>query len=129
MRSIKCLKSFVSEHLGKLNMLNSLKNWTAGFPWYCFITLKKIECEIVCLSVLEILEVLVNTLNAYSKYSLRNRKNFSHTIQLQLYKKHKTFSNFFAPYMKSASNVEYFGEKDDPHPLCIFQIRDCKRCR
>ena len=36
-------------------------------------------------------------------------------------KKRKLFSHFFVvAHLKSASNVEHFEEKDDPHRLCTF---------
>ena len=38
------------------------------------------------------------------------------------------FSQFFAIYMKSKSNVEHFEKKDDPDGLCIHEIREWERC-
>ena len=38
------------------------------------------------------------------------------------------FSKFSATYPKPESNVGHFEQKDDPERLCIFEIRDCKRC-
>ena len=32
----------------------------------------------------------------------------------------------FAPFVKSKSNFEHFEKKDDPHTLCISDIRDCE---
>ena len=48
--------------------------------------------------------------------------------KLQLSKKQKPTSGIFAAYLKSTSNFEDFGKKDDPHRLCIFEIRDRERC-
>ena len=84
--------------------------------------------ENVRLSVSEILGVFINTLTADDKYSHCNRKNLPDTIQLQFSNKRKTFSQFRAAYLKSVSNIEDFGKKDDPRRLCIFEIRDCERC-
>ena len=86
MKLVKCLKSLVSEHLAKINMLNSQKNCTTALPSDCFITLAKVELETVRLSVSEILGVFVNTLTADDTYSLRNRKNLQHSVQLRLSK-------------------------------------------
>ena len=87
-------------------MLKSLKTYTAALSLYFFITLAKVELENVGLAVSEILEVFLITLNAHDKYSLRNRKKLSHSVNVQLYKKQKKYSQFFGPYLKSASNVE-----------------------
>ena len=75
-------------------MLNSLKTCIKTPPSYCFIRLRKLELEKVCLSASEILRVFVNTLYADDKYSLGNRKNLSQPIQLHLSKKQKIFCRF-----------------------------------
>ena len=46
---------------------------------------------------------------------------------MELFKKQKTFSAFFAPFLKFTSIFGNFERKDDPHRLCIFRIRDCKK--
>ena len=86
MKLVKCLKSLVSEHLAKINMLNSQKNCTTALPSDCFITLAKVELETVRLSVSEILGAFVNTLTAHDTYSLRNRNNLQDSVQLRLSK-------------------------------------------
>ena len=48
-------------------------------------------------------------------------------IQIELSKKQKTFSDFFGPLMKSASNSKHFERKDKPRNLCISEIRDCEK--
>ena len=65
--------------------------------------------------------MFVNTSNADDNYSPRNRKKLPQPIQLQLSKKQKKFSQFFAAYLKSISNIEHFETKDDPDRLCFFQ--------
>ena len=42
---------------------------------------------------------------------------------MQLFKK-KTFSELFAPILKSKSNFENFEEKADLHSLCISEFKD-----
>ena len=37
---------------------------------------------------------------------------------MQLSKKQKTLAKFLAAFLKSASNCEYFEQKDDSHKLC-----------
>ena len=80
------------------------------------------------LSVSEILEVFVNTLTAAEHYSLGRRKYLRRPIQLQLSKKQKKLSEFFAVYLKSTLNFEHFEEKDEPDSLRVFEIRGCKSC-
>ena len=92
---VKCLKNLASEHLGTVNMLNSLKTCTTALPLYFFITLAKIELANIGLSVSEILRVFVNTLTANDIYSLRNRKNLLQPNQLLLSKKQFFFLNLF----------------------------------
>ena len=105
---VKYLKSLFSEHRSTVNILNSLKNCTATLPLYCFITLAKIKMGNARVSVSEILGVFVNTLTSDGKYFLRNRQNLPQSIQLQMSKIQKSFSQFFAQYLKSTSNFEHF---------------------
>ena len=70
------------------------------------------------------LGLLVNTLAVYEKYPLLNRDNLTIPIQMQLYQKEKTFSQFFAAFMKSRLDFEHFGKKDDPHRFSNFEITD-----
>ena len=58
------------------------------------------------LVISEIIGLFVNTLTAYDKYSLHNKENLSKPIQIQLPKKQKLFSEFFATFLKSKSNLE-----------------------
>ena len=72
--------------------------------------------------------MFVNILTADDKYSLRKRKNLPQPIELQLSKKQRMFSQFPAAYLKSTSKFEYFEKQENPHKLCIFEIRDFKIC-
>ena len=71
-----------------------------------------------------ILGLLVNTLAADERYPVLNRDNLMILFQMQLSQKKKTFSQFFAAFLKSRFNFEYFEKKDDPHSFCIFEITD-----
>ena len=42
--------------------------------------------------------------------------------------KTKIFSKFFSAFLKSTSNFQQFGEKDEPHSWSTSEIRDCKKC-
>ena len=59
----------------------------------------------------QILVLLVNTLAADEKYPVLNRDNLTIPIQMQLSQKQKTFSEFFAAFLKSYWNFERFEEK------------------
>ena len=125
---VKCLKSLVSEHLARVNMLNSLKNCIAAFPPYFFITLAKSELENVRLCVSKILRVFLTRLIVDDKYSLRNRKILLQPIQLELSKEEKICSRLFPEYTEIYIKCSTFWKKDDFHSLCIFEIRDRERC-
>ena len=72
----------------------------------------------------QILGLLVNTLAADEKYPVLNRDNLTIPIQMQLSEKQKTFSQFFAAFLKFTLNFEHFEKKDDPHRFCISEITD-----
>ena len=73
------------------------------------------------------LRMFVNTSTAYYKYFLCNSENLQQPIQMGLSKKQTTFSQFFAPLLKTSLNFKCFLEKDDPHSLCISESRVCER--
>ena len=70
----------------------------------------------------KILGLFVNTLTDDDKYSLLYRDNLTQQIEILLSQKPKTFSHFFAAFLKSTLNFEHVQEKDDPHSRCISQI-------
>ena len=72
----------------------------------------------------QILGLLVNTLATEEKYPVLNRDNLTIPIQMQLSQKQKTFSQFFAAFLKSTLNFKHFESKDDPHRFCIFEVTD-----
>ena len=65
----------------------------------------------------KVLRLFVNTLSADDKYSLLSRDNSMETIQMHLWPKQKTFSEFFCAFFKSTSNFEHFKKKDDSHSI------------
>ena len=91
------------------------------------MTLAKIELGNIGLTVSGILGVVVNILTADDQYSLRNRQNLRQPAQLQLSQK-LFFFQFLAAYLKFTPNVERCQKKDDRKRLCVFEIRDDKRC-
>ena len=70
----------------------------------------------------KILGLFVNTLTDDEKYSLLYRENLTQPIQILLSQKRKTFSHFFAAFLKSTLNFAHFQKKDDPHSRCSSQI-------
>ena len=44
-----------------------------------------------------------------------------------LYRKEKTFSEFFPSFLKSSLNLEHFEKKGDPHSSCISEITDSQK--
>ena len=70
----------------------------------------------------QILGLLVNTLAADEKYPLVKRDSLTIKFQMQLSQKQKTFSEFFAAFLKSTINFKHFEKKDHPHRFCISEI-------
>ena len=63
----------------------------------------------------QILGLLVNTLAANEKNLLLKRDNLTIPIQMKLPQREKTFSQFFAEFLKSTINFKYFENEDDPN--------------
>ena len=55
-----------------------------------------------------------NTLTVDDKHYLLNRDNLTQPIQMQLYQKQKSFSEFFFAFLKSILNFIHLTKKDDP---------------
>ena len=68
------------------------------------------------------LRLLVQTLTDDEKYSLLYRENLTQPIQILLSQKQKTFSQFFAAFLKFTLNFAHFQTKDHPHSRIISQI-------
>ena len=60
------------------------------------------------------------------KYSLHNSENLSQLSQKELCHKEKTFRSFLLNFWKLC-HIFNMLKKDDPHSLCISEIRDYKR--
>ena len=85
---------------------------------------RKLSWKKSLLLTCKILGLLLNTLAADEKYPVLNRDNLTIPIQMQLSQKQKTFSEFFAAFLKFRVNFEYFEKKDDPHRFFIFEVTD-----
>ena len=85
---------------------------------------RKLSWKKSLLLTCQILGLLVNTLATDEKYPVPNRENLTIPIQMQLSQKQKTFSEFFAEFLKFRLNFEHFDRKDDPHSFAISEITD-----
>ena len=68
---------------------------------YLLITLKVVALEKVSFSKTQNPKMFANTLTVDDKHYLLNRDNFTQPIEIDLYKKQKTFSEFFVAFLKS----------------------------
>ena len=67
--------------------------------------------------------LLLNTLAANGRYPVLNRDNLMIPIQMQLSVKRKTFSQFFAAFLKTKLYFKHV-EKRDPDTFCILEFTD-----
>ena len=72
----------------------------------------------------QILGLLVNTLPTDEKYPVLNRDNLTIPIQMQLSRKQKTFSEFFAAFLNSRLNLQILESKNHTHIFYIFEVTD-----
>ena len=75
------------------------------------ITVNVVPLEKSLLVIHKILIVFVNTLTADDKHYLLNRDNLTQPIQMQLYQKQKSFSEFFSDISKIYIKLETFAKK------------------
>ena len=66
----------------------------------------------------------VSTLATDENDPVLNRDNLRIPIQMQLFRKQKPFSKFFASFLKFRLNLEYFEKKDDLHSFCFSEIKN-----
>ena len=72
----------------------------------------------------QVLGLLVNTVGANEKNPVFNKENLMIPIQMILSQKQKTFSEFFARFLKPAINFKYLEKQHDSHRFCISEITD-----
>ena len=70
----------------------------------------RLTWKMFLLVICKILGYFVNTLNVHDKYCLGNGEILSQPVQMQLSNK-QSFSQFFAPHLKSGSVFEHFEKK------------------
>ena len=89
----------------------------------------QLTCKKSLLVTWKILWLFPNTLSADGKYYLLNRDDLTQPIQMLLSRKQKTFSQFFAKFLKSSLILEHFLKKDDRQSRCISEITDPEKLR
>ena len=87
----------------------------------------QLTCKKSLLVTCKISRLFPNTLSADGKYSLLNRDNLTQSIQMQLSRKQKTFSEYFSTFLKCSLNFKHFQQKEDPHGWCISKITDTEK--
>ena len=78
------------------------------------------------LVICDILRHFVNTLTQNDRCFLPKVRTWQ-PIQMQLPKKQKAFSRFFAAFLKFIFNFKYFAKNYYPYTFCISVITDCER--
>ena len=67
------------------------------------------------------------TLATNDKYSCHKRQKFLQAIQMQLFKKPKTFYEFFSPFWNLHKILNISKKKDEAHSSTISDIIDSER--
>ena len=114
--------SFPKQHRKRSQTLLKLA-WQHLYHIYSSLWMQ-LTCKKCLLVTFKISRLFPNTLSAYGKYSLLNTDNLTQSIQMQVSRKEKHFSDFFAAFLKSSLNFEHFFKKDDRHCWCISEITD-----
>ena len=68
-----------------------------------------------------------NILTANDNYPVQDCENLSSPIQMLIFLKPKTLSDFLVPFLESTSNFKHFEKKDDRHTYFISEITECER--
>ena len=82
---------------------------------------RKLSWKKSLLLTCKILGLLLNILAADKKYLVLHRDNSTIPIQMQLSHKQKTFSRFFATFLKFRLSFEHFEKKRWPSQLLYFR--------
>ena len=63
----------------------------------------------------KILRLFVNRLTVDEKHYLLNRNNLAQPIQIELFRKEKSFSEFFFLFLKSILIFKHLPKKNEPY--------------
>ena len=90
-------KGFFNQQHGKC--AQTLLKCQGQLLWHIYWSLfRQLSYKKSPLVIWKISTLFINTLSAVGKYSLLNRDNLRQTIQMQVSRKHKTFSHFFSAF-------------------------------
>ena len=117
--------SFAKQHGKRAKTLLKFA-WQYLYDIYCSLW-RQLSYRKSLLVICKISRLFPNTLSADGKYSLLNRDNLTQPIQIQLSRKQKTFSEFFAAFLKFSWNFEHFQKKDDCHSWGISKITESEK--
>ena len=102
-------RSFGKQHSKRAQTLLNV-SWQHLYHIYISIW-RNLTFKKSLLVISKISRLFPNTLSADGKYSLLKRDNLTEPIQMQVSRKQKTFSQFFAAFLKSILNFEHFQKK------------------
>ena len=77
------------------------------------------------LMICEPVGLFLKILTVNDKYSLCNGENLHQPIQMELSQKQKTYSQFFAQFLKFKSSFKNYKKEDNPHRLYISEFTAC----
>ena len=94
--------------------------------WSLWRQFSQTKCFLV---IWKVLRMFINISTTNEKYSLLNRANLREPIQVQLWKKGKTFPHFFSCIFQLQLTFWTSWKREDPDSWCISEITDSeKRC-
>ena len=98
--------------------------------YFCNISRKKGDMKLsFCMQINKPFYKLIHGYILVSMASLtQSNQSTQQQIQMQLSKKHITFSQFLAPFLKSKSNLEHFPKKHGPLAYIFPELRVRKTC-
>ena len=88
-----------------------MKRLLSSFPSFS----RKLIWKMSPLVLGEVLVVFVNRLTADGNYPVQDCENLQLPIQMQLFGKRTTFSEFFLQFPESTPNFKHFERNDDCH--------------
>ena len=102
-----CFKGSLGKEHGKRDQTLLKFAWQHLYHIYWSL-LRQLSYKRSLLMICKIARLFPNTLSADGKYTFVKRDNLRRPIQMQVYRKQKTFSEFFSAFLKSNSNFESF---------------------
>ena len=113
-----CFTVLLDTEHGKLVETILQSEWERVYKIYQSL-LRQFHWKKTLLGIHKIIRLFVNTLTVDDKHYLLKSDNLTETIQRQLYRRQKSFAEFFFPFQKSILSFKHSPKKDDPHSWCI----------